>query len=239
MRAIFAALAGAAVLAACNVTGADARVVEASGVQGARDFQVGAFETVSLAGSHNVIVTVGGAPSVRAEGDTAVLEHLDIRVEDGELRIGTERGFSFRGPGRVTIHVTTPSLRGAEIAGSGDIQVSALQTQRFDGEIAGSGNLILQQLQADTAEFDIAGSGNVRAAGRVRQASIDVMGSGNAELAGLQAQDADVSIAGSGNANMHASGAARVSIMGSGNVTVAGGARCSVSKMGSGDVRCG
>jgi len=239
MRAILAALAGTAMLAACNVTGADARVVEASGVQGARDFNVGAFETVSLAGSHNVIVTVGGAPSVRAEGDTAAIENLDIRVEGGRLLIGTRRGTTFRGPGRVTVHVTTPSLRGAEIAGSGDMQVSALQTQRFEGEIAGSGNLVLQQLQAEVAEFDIAGSGNVRAAGQVRQAKIDVMGPGNAELPGLHAQDADVSIAGSGNANMHATGTASVSIMGSGNVTVAGGARCSVSKMGSGDVRCG
>lgn len=239
MRAIVAALAGAAMLAGCNMTGTDARVIEASGVQGSRDFNVGRFETVALAGSHNVIVTVGGAPSVRAEGDTAALEQLDIRVEGGELRIGTQRGTSFRGPGRVTIHVTTPSLRGAEIAGSGDIRVSALQTQRFEGEIAGSGNLILQQLQAETAEFDIAGSGNVRASGRVREAKVEVMGSGNAELPGLQAQDADVSIAGSGNANIHASGTARVSIMGSGNVSVAGGARCDVSKMGSGDVRCG
>ena len=239
MRAILTALTGAALLAGCNMTGTDARVIEASGVQGSRDFQVAQFEKVSLAGSHNVIVTVGGAPSVRAEGDTAALDQLDIRVEGGELHIGTQRGTSFRGPGRVTIHVTTPSLRGAEIAGSGDIQVSALQTQRFEGEIAGSGNLILQQLQAETAEFDIAGSGNVRASGRVRAAKVEVMGSGNAELPGLQAQDADVAIAGSGNANMHATGAARVSIMGSGNVTVAGGARCNVSKMGSGDVRCG
>lgn len=239
MRTILAALAGAAMLAGCNVTGTDARVIETSGIAGARDFQVGQFETVSLAGSHNVIVTVGGAPSVRAEGDTAVLEHLDIRVEGGELRIGTQRGFRFRNPGRVTVHVTTPTLRGAEIAGSGDMQVSALQTQRFQGEIAGSGNLTLQQLRAEVAEFDIAGSGNVRAAGQVREAKIEVMGSGNADLTALQAQDADVSIAGSGDARMHATGAARVSIMGSGNVTVAGGARCNVSKMGSGDVRCG
>ncbi|WP_166040937.1 head GIN domain-containing protein [Sphingosinicella sp. YJ22] len=239
MRAILAALAGAAVLAACNVTGTDARVIEASGVQGARDFQVGQFETVELAGSHNVIVTVGGAPSVRAEGDTAALERLDIRVEGGRLHIGTQRGTTFRGPGLVTVHVTTPSLRGAEIAGSGDMQVSALQAERFEGGIAGSGNLILQQIEAQAAEFEIAGSGNVRASGRVREAKIEVMGSGNAELPGLQAQDAEVSIAGSGNANMHASGTARVSIMGSGNVTVAGGARCDVRKMGSGEVRCG
>lgn len=239
MRAIAAALMGAAMLAGCNMTGGDARVIEASGVQGARDFNVGAFEAIEVAGSHNVIVTVGGAPSVRAEGDTAALERLDVRVSDGRLHIGTQHNTTFRGPGRVTIRVTAPSLRSAGLAGSGDLQIGPLQTQRFEGEIAGSGNLTLQQLQAEAAEFDIAGSGNIRAAGRVREATVDIAGSGNAEFPGLLAQDADVSIAGSGNANMHATGAARVTIMGSGNVRVAGGARCSVTKMGSGDVTCG
>lgn len=239
MRAIVAALVGTALLAACNVTGTNARIVEASGVQGARDFEVGQFEAVEVAGPHNVIVTVGGAPSVRAEGDTALLEHLDIRVEGGRLRVGTERNTNFRGNGRVTIRVTAPSLRAASLAGSGDMQIGAFQAQRFQGDIAGSGNLIIQHLQADAAEFDIAGSGNIRAAGRVREAKVEIAGSGNADFPGLQAQDADVSIAGSGNANMHATGAARVSIMGSGNVSVAGGARCDVSKMGSGEVRCG
>ena len=239
MRAIFAALAGAAMLAACGMTGSNASVVEASGVQGTRNFEVGQFDSVELAGSHNVIVTVGGAPSVRAEGDTAALEQLEIRVEGGKLRVGTRRGINFRGNGRVTIHVTAPSLRAAEIAGSGDMQVSALQTERFQAGIAGSGNLVLQRLQAEAAEFSIAGSGNVQAAGQVRQTRLEVAGSGNADLAGLHAQDADVSIAGSGDARMHATGAARVSIMGSGNVTIAGGARCNVSKMGSGEVHCG
>lgn len=239
MRGIAAVLAGAAMLAGCNMVERNARVVEASGVQGARDFNVGQFEGVEVAGSHNVIVTVGGAPSVRAEGDTAALEQLDIRVEDGRLHIGTQDNTSFRGPGRVTVHVTAPSLRSASLAGSGDVQVGAFQTERFQGEIAGSGNLTLQQLQAEVAEFDIAGSGNIRAAGRVREAKLDIAGSGNGEFPGLQAQDADVSIAGSGNANLHASGAARVTIMGSGNVSVAGGARCSVTKMGRGEVHCG
>ena len=239
MRGILAAVAGAAILAACGVNGIRDDVVQASGVQGQRNFEVGQFDAVELAGSHNVIVTVGGAPSVRAEGDTAALERLDVRVENGRLILGTQRGISFRGNGRVTIHVTTPALRSADIAGSGDMQVSALQTQRFHGGIAGSGNLILQQLQSEAAEFGIAGSGNIRAAGRVRETKLEVAGSGNGDLGGLQGESAEVSIAGSGDARVHATNTARVTIMGSGNVTVAGGARCSVSKMGSGDVRCG
>ena len=50
---------------------------------GQRSFDVGAFERISLAGSQNVVVRVGPAPSVRAEGDADALERLDIGVEDG------------------------------------------------------------------------------------------------------------------------------------------------------------
>lgn len=230
------AVAAGALAAACSTSNAS---VQASGVRGERSFDVGAFETVELAGSHNVVVTVGGAPSVRAEGDTALLDRLEVRVEGGRLKIGTERGWSFSGTGeRLTVYVTAPALRGAAIAGSGDMRVGALQTDRFSGEIAGSGNLALERLQAQAAEFSIAGSGDIRAAGQAREARLSIAGSGNADLGGLDAQDANVSIAGSGDASLRATGTASVSIMGSGDVSIAGGARCSVNKMGSGEVRC-
>jgi hypothetical protein len=236
-RMIGAALLAGVALGACSTSGG----AQASGVQGQRSFEVGAFETVELEGSHNVVVQVGPAPSVRAEGDTAALERLDIRVENGRLRIGTERsGWNlFRSGGRVTVYVTTPTLSGADIAGSGDVRVGPVQSQRFAGSIAGSGNLFLERLQAETAAFDIAGSGSVRAAGQARQASIDIAGSGDAELSGLQAQNAEVSIAGSGNVALHASERVSGEIMGSGDVSVTGGARCSITKLGSGDVSCG
>ncbi len=240
MRARF--LAAAAVMlaaAACNAAGGGQRV-EASGVNGQRNFQVGSFDQVELAGPFDVVVSVGGPASVRAEGDTGLMDHMEVRVEDGRLRVGQRRGVSWSGNrGRVTVHVSAPSLRAAEISGSGDMRVGAVQAPRFAGSIAGSGNLLLERLQAETAEFSIAGSGGVRAAGQARQTKVDIAGSGNANLAGMQAEAAEVSIAGSGNADLRATGTASVSIMGSGNVNVTGGARCDVSKMGSGGVRCG
>ena len=234
MRRVF--LAAAMILAgsACGTGNA----VEGSGSGGQRSYQVSSFDRVELAGHYDVRVTVGGTASVRAEGDEAELERLEINVIDGRLRIGSKRG-SWTSTTKTIVHVTAPSLQAVDVTGSGNMEVGALRAPQFRGDVAGSGNLVMQGLESEEASFDIAGSGNVRAAGRTRAINLEVAGSGNGEFGELQAENARISIAGSGGAQVRASGTAAVSIVGSGNVGVTGGARCTVEKVGSGDVRCG
>jgi hypothetical protein len=226
-------------LGACSMGEAS----ESKGQAGSRDFPVGAFNKISLAGSPNVIVTVGGAPSVRAEGDSEVLEKLEIKVENGVLRIGYKKGnWSFgwrkdRGP--VTILVSAPSLVGAEVAGSGDMKIDRVEGGDFAGEIAGSGEIELASLRARNASFAIAGSGGVTASGTAETADFEIAGSGDVRAGGLEVKRAKVSIAGSGNVQARAMETASVDIMGSGDVVISGPAKCSVNKMGSGNVRCG
>ena len=214
----------------------------ASGQNGRRDFQVGTFDRIELAGSQNVIVKVGGAPAAYAEGDTGLLERLEVKVENGVLRIGVKKGkWSFgwsKDHGAITVHVTAPSLRGAEVAGSGDMKVDKVQSEEFAASIAGSGELEIASLTAKSTAFSIAGSGGVSAAGAADSADISIAGSGDVRAGGLQAKRAKVSIAGSGNVEAKATETADISIMGSGDVVITGGAKCNVSKMGSGDARC-
>jgi hypothetical protein len=226
-------------LGACSAGGA----TESKGQHGTRDFQVGEFDKISLLGSPNVVVTVGGAPSVRAEGDSRLLEKLEVTVENGTLRIGYKKGnWSFgwrKDHGPVTIHVSAPRLTGAEVAGSGDLKIDKVEGGDFAGEIAGSGEIQLASLRARNASFAIAGSGGVTATGTAEAAQFEIAGSGDIRAGGLQVRTAKVSIAGSGNVETKATETASVDIMGSGDVVVTGGAKCSVNKMGSGDVRCG
>jgi hypothetical protein len=228
-------------LAACGANAHDKG--GASGQAGRRDFQVGAFDRVELAGSHNVIVTVGGAPSAYAEGDTGLLERLEVRVENGVLRIGQKKGkWSFgwsKDHGAITVHVTAPSLRGAEVAGSGDMRIDKVQADSFAASIAGSGELEVGSLTAKSSNFSIAGSGGVTAAGTAETGDFEIAGSGDVRAGGFQVKRAKVSIAGSGNVETKATETADISIMGSGDAIITGTAKCNVSKMGSGDARCG
>jgi hypothetical protein len=229
------------VLGACG-SGSGHEKSGASGQNGRRDYQVGAFDRVELAGSHNVIVTVGGAPSAYAEGDTGLIERLEVGVENGVLRIGQKKGkWSFgwsKDHGALTIHVSAPALKSAEVTGSGDMKIDKVQGEAFAGAIAGSGELEIASLTAKAARFEIAGSGAVSASGAADTADFSIAGSGDVRAGGLQVKRAKVSIAGSGNVETKATETADVEIMGSGDAVITGGAKCRIDKMGSGDARC-
>lgn len=233
------------ILAAVAATACTAARSEDAGPTTSRNYAVGGFNAIEVAGPYDVEVHTGGNPAVSATGPQKMLQHMVVEVRGDRLMIHPERqsgmfhmGWNYNGTVRVA--VTVPQLQGANIAGSGDIRVNRVQGNAFEGNVAGSGNLGVDQLDVQTLKLAIAGSGGAKAAnGRAQFAKYEIAGSGDIDARGLQAQTADVSIAGSGNVVAHASTHADVSIMGSGDVEVMGGAKCTFSKQGSGSLHCG
>ena len=111
-------LVAAAVIAATAATSACSRSrAEDGGPTVARNYQVGNFEQIEVAGPYNVTVRTGAGPTVSARGSEKLIEHLVVEVRDGKLLIHPERqkgwfhtGWSFRG--KVDLAVTVPQLRG-------------------------------------------------------------------------------------------------------------------------------
>ncbi|MCJ8158603.1 head GIN domain-containing protein [Sphingomonas sp. LaA6.9] len=213
-----------------------------SGVKGSRAFAATGFDSVSLRGPDNVVVKVGGAESVTAAGDQAILDRLEIEVVDGTLRVDRKKkyGMSWGGEkGAATVTVTLPMLKGASVAGSGDMDVDRVESPKFDASVAGSGSLNIGSLAASALDLSIAGSGNANiAGGKTEAVDVSIAGSGNFDAPGLTARTADISIAGSGGVKANVSETADVSIIGSGDVELYGNPKCNVSKIGSGDARC-
>ncbi len=210
-----------------------------------RNYQVGGFDQIELAGRYEVDVRTGANPSVSASGPERAMERLTVEVRGGKLVIkprDERRWFGFRNRGskdQVRVVVTVPALTAAALAGSGNIRVDKVRGDRFEGEIAGSGDLRLGSVEVAQLKLSIAGSGQLDAgSGRARSAEYDIAGAGDVKARQLAAEQLKVSIAGSGNVEANATRAADVDIVGSGNVDVTGGAKCTVSKAGSGNVRC-
>ncbi len=239
------AVAAAALIAVAAATPACSQNrAENGGATISRNYPVGGFRQIEVAGPYDVEVRTGSNPSVSAQGSEKLLERTVVEVKGDKLLIRTERnkgwfrmGWSSKGKARFV--VTVPELGGAAIAGSGDIRVDRVKGQSFDGSIAGSGGLNIGAVEVGTLRLSIAGSGDARTgAGRAQNAEYEIAGSGGVEAGGVSTQALKVSIAGSGNVRANATQTADVDIVGSGDVVVTGGAKCNVSKAGSGDVRC-
>ena len=235
----------AAVIAASAATSACGQNRnEGPGPTVSRNYQVGAFQQIEVAGPYDVTVRTGANQGVSAQGGQKLLDKTIVQVQDGKLVIHPQehRGFSIfnfgtRGSARFT--VTVPQLTGATIAGSGDIHVDQVRGASFNGTVAGSGGLDVGNVEVQSLKRSIGGSGSAKArAGKAVSGEYEIGGSGDIEAGGVQAQQAKVSIAGSGSIKANATGTADVSIMGSGDVDVSGGAKCTINKAGSGDVHC-
>ena len=208
-----------------------------------RNYNVGAFDKIDLAGAYDATVHTGAAPSVHARGGQNVLDRLVVEVRDGKLLIHPKEHLGFHwGWGRsshVQLDVTVPQLHGASLAGSGGINIDKAEGDSFEGTVAGSGGISVATMNVRNLKLSIAGSGGLKAgSGTAQSADYDIAGSGDIDAGAVQAQTLKVSIAGSGGVKAHSSGTADVSIMGSGDVDIAGGAKCNISKAGSGNVRC-
>ena len=236
--AVLIGVAAAALVGACG----SARSQD-GGPSVQRSYNVGNFDRIELAGHYDVTVRTGGKPGVQAQGTEKIMERLIVEVRDGVLTIHPEkpRGFhwGWGNSGKVTIDVTVPSLRGAELAGAGDVRIDQVKGDQFQGGIAGSGDLTVERIEVGALSLEIAGAGNATlGSGRVQSAKYEIAGSGGIDAKGVAAETASVSIMGAGNVAANAAKTADVSIMGSGDVDMTGGAKCTVSKAGAGDVRC-
>ena len=233
----------AAAIAAIASAGCTSARGEDGGPAVQRNYDIGAFERIEVAGNYEVDVRTGSEPGVRASGPEKSIERMVVEVDGDTLTIhpkkrgGLNIGWSSGEP--VRLIVTVPRLTGAEIAGSGAIKVDRVAGDSFEGGVAGSGDLQLGQVEVGQLKMGIAGSGEINAGtGRARSVQYDIAGSGDIDAAGLAAEQAKVSIAGSGNVQANATKTAFVDIAGSGDVRMSGGAQCTVNKAGSGDVHC-
>jgi len=233
-----------AAVAACTAVSGCGVHAEDAGATISRNYQVGNFQKIEVAGPYEVEVRTGSNPSVAARGSEKLLERTVVEVKGDSLLIHPQESkgwfhFGWSSHAHANFTVTVPQLRGATIAGSGDIKVDKVRGDRFEGTVAGSGGIDVGAIDVQSVKLAIAGSGSAKGrGGKAQVAEYEIAGSGDVDAGGVQAQQASVSIAGSGSVKAHATGTADVSIMGSGDVDVTGGAKCSISKHGSGDVRC-
>jgi hypothetical protein len=241
------AIATAAIAAAASVSGCShAESNTDVGPTVSRNYNVGSFSQLELAGHYDVDVKTGSKASVSARGPEKLMDRLVVEVRGDKLLIHPEKdrgwfgGMRWKSHDTVQVIVTVPTLSAATLAGSGGIKIDKIQGDKFDGQIAGSGDMNVGAIDVGMLKLGIAGSGGLSAgSGKAKTAEYEIAGSGGVNAGSVAVEQLKVSIAGSGDIKANATGTADVDIMGSGDVEVTGGAKCSVSKAGSGNVRCG
>jgi hypothetical protein len=174
-----------------------------SGVETSESRTVADFDSVELAGSNNVTITVGEEEqSVRVYADDNLVERVTTTVSAGALVVGNALGsFTSRSPMKVEIGL--PALSAVTLSGSGNVTVSGVDEPRLT--------------------VTLSGSGNVFADGSTDELDVTVSGSGQAQLDSLVARDVDAVVSGSGVIVVTATESLDASVPGDGAILYGGG----------------
>ena len=202
---------------------------------------IGAFRTVRLIGSADLVLTQADTPSLTVEGDKEVVQYLKAEMHGDELMLSYEprRGGSWwhsdkKGP---RFLLSTKVLERISTAGNGDIRSDSFTVPGdFEIAIAGSSDIKFGAFAARKLLVRISGAGDVTLAGGVLEQNVRIAGSGDYRGAALQSATATISIGGSGDATVWARDSLSVKIAGSGDVKYYGRPTVTKSIAGSGSI---
>ncbi len=187
---------------------------------------VGSFKKLHSSGSWDVMIAYGSKNTVEVEGDENLLEYIETKVEDGELRIKAAKRGNLRSRNKITIYVTMNTVNGIALSGSGDIigngNFSAEGTTQV--KISGSGNIRFQFKRFGDVTAAVSGSGNLQLKGNAQSCDAQVSGSGDIDAGELFCEAAKARVSGSGNIRVNTSRSLEARISGSGNIYYKGGA---------------
>ena len=193
MRKSVVAIVAAAAVSGCQVHGHE----EDGGPTVSRNYQVGNFQQIEVAGPYDVEVRTGGNASVSAKGSEKLLEKTDVEVKGDKLVIRPEKQHGFFHFGWSTLAARRassspcPQLSGATIAGSGDIRVDKVTGQQLQGRGRGFGRPQLSP-RSTSRTLKLVDRGIGRRQGgpaRRRPPNIDIAGSGDVEAGAVQTQE--------------------------------------------------
>lgn len=187
-----------------------------SGVTASQSLDLKGFQTITLNGSAELVVTVGPEESIKVEGDEQRVKNFVTELKGKELVLGEKSQGLFGSKGDLKVTVTLPTLEGITVNGSGTATVTGVKSDAFAATVNGSGELAVT--------------------GEVGSFACAVNGSGEVIADALKSNTTSASIAGSGNINTATSNTLTVNISGSGDLKYFGDPKVTKSIVGSGDI---
>lgn len=194
------------------------------------------FDSLSVASGIRATVEIGPRRPVRVDADDEILRLIEVRVEDGALRVGFKPNAQFGGDHRVSVSIQTPHLRA--ISASGGSVVRATLTRAEESALQASGGSEIHVRGVDASHLAVQGSGGSVLEVDGRAATLDLQMSGGTRLEGrnLSLKDVVVQASGGSQGELHADGRIRGSLSGGSELHVRGGARAKVAASGGSSV---
>lgn len=233
----FTLFAGALTLGGLIASAVFRETVEGSGTAATEDRAIGEVTEVELAGTGNLVITVGEVPSLTVTADDNILPLIETETTGRKLTLSIHSGYTIRTKTPITYTLTVAKLTKLSVSGSGSAKVANLTGDTLSVRVSGSGKANLNGIECHTLNLNLSGSGTAVVSGTAEKVISRVSGSGEIDAGSLKAKAGEVQVSGSGNVSVWTTDQLKLRVSGSGQVTYKGTPQLEQKITGSGRVK--
>lgn len=209
-----------------SITGAGERLV-GSGVSKTVDLPIHSYAAVAVHGIFNVEIETGKTAALQLTIDDNLLEHVDIKVENGILDIGMKSGNSYQFQSPLKVVTSTPVLSKVTTHGSTKVNVNDVKNQIMEVTVHGSSKLRVNGVSATNLTANVHGSSKLFLKGQTAMGDFKSHGSSKIDAQELATKDVIAKASGSAKIMVNptvtlsakASGASKVIYLGDPKIT--------------------
>ena len=221
MKKIILAVSLLASLCSCINLNINGKGIYCKGPVVEKNMELSGFNAIVVNGSSDLFFTPSDQFSVLVTANEEVFEHLNYRVEDGVLIIGTKNNVNIRAE-KYEVSVSLPVLESVTVNGAADVKQMGAYLADKDLKVVvnGAGDLSFTDIKVPSLVFSANGASDIKASGLdVQTLTVSVNGAGDAVLSGKAASAVfSVNVAGDidarnlecGNVSTHKAGVASI-----------------------------
>lgn len=171
-----------------------------------KNYPIEYFSSVYANTVANIVYTQSDVVSVRADGVKEMIDHLKIKVHNGELIIENNKELDHKSDSPLVIFLSSPTINSIETHGKGNCCLKGkVKTDNLNIKSAGIGKLQALELESKKVCVNYEGIGNLKLGGTTQLVEIFSSGVGNIDCENLLAKTAIVKSTKIGKINCYAS----------------------------------
>ena len=184
-----------------------------------KQYDITNFEKIRVGGAFVVKIQKGDTFKVVADGREEDIDDVEVKVEDGTLRVENRKKIKLMGNiKRIGLTITVPTVQSVDLSGATLSKITGFNNLNdLKVDISGASKTLID-INAKKLDLDVSGASKVELRGSATSLEADVAGACNLEAEQMNIQTADVEASGISkvslgnipNLRSNASGASRI-----------------------------
>ena len=168
-----------------------------------KQFEVANFRSINIGGAFLIRIQKGDSFKVVADGREDDVDDIEVKVENGQLRIGNQnKSKRFNNTHRVGLTITLPTVETIDLSGATLAKVTGFNNvNELKVGIAGASKTVID-IDAQKLNLNVSGASKVELHGSAKNLDADLAGACTLDAEQMQIQSADVSASGVSKANL-------------------------------------